>query len=127
MARHRNSKAPKIPLSQPDRSGPSPTQQTLLDIAEQRGILRDYAGKPDTASFESRVRGEDDGEALVGRLGESALWSISLTMLHFTLDVLISHQYGADSIVWAQIVWRAVQALPSMFSSPAEFILRLRI
>ncbi len=120
MARHRTPKAPKIPLSQPDRSGPSTTQQTLLDIAEQRGILKDYSGKPDTASFESRVRGNDDAEPLVGRLGESVLWSISLTMLHFTLDVLISHQYGADSIVWTSIVWSAVQALPSKF--PPQYL-----
>lgn len=116
MARHRASKPKAIPLAQPDRSGPS--QATLLDIAEQRGLLKTYDGQPDTSSLEGRVREEEEKEALVGRLGESVLWSISLSMLHFTLDVLISHQYGADSIVWRDIVWRAVQAVPGEYPSP---------
>ncbi|KAK0123696.1 hypothetical protein ONS95_008706 [Cadophora gregata] len=114
MARHRKEKTPKkIPLSQPDRSGPS--QATLLDIAEQRGLLKTYDGQADSSSLEGRAGEEADTEALVGRLGESVLWSISLTMLHFTLDVLISHQYGADSIVWQDIMWRALQAFPVIF------------
>ncbi|CZT52594.1 uncharacterized protein RSE6_13943 [Rhynchosporium secalis] len=119
MARHRTPKTPKpIPLVQPDRSGPS--SATLLEIAEQRGLLKTYDGQPDTSSLRSRIQfppkdADADAEALVGRLGESVLWSISLTMLHFTLDVLISHQYGADSIVWRDICWRTVQAFPVIF------------
>ncbi|CZT10785.1 uncharacterized protein RAG0_15148 [Rhynchosporium agropyri] len=115
MARHRTPKTPKpIPLVQPDRSGPS--SATLLEIAEQRGLLKTYDGQPDRSSLGSRVQfPPKDAEALVGRLGESVLWSISLTMLHFTLDVLISHQYGADSIVWRDICWRTVQAFPVIF------------
>ncbi|PBP18116.1 hypothetical protein BUE80_DR010994 [Diplocarpon rosae] len=119
MARNRKEKAPQIPLSHPDRSGPG-AHPTLLDIAAQRGILRDYAGKPDTANLAPRRRARDDElggeeEALVGRLGESVLWSISLSMLHLTLDVLITHQYAAENIVWPEIIWRAVQALPIIF------------
>ncbi|KAJ5046825.1 uncharacterized protein L3040_004050 [Drepanopeziza brunnea f. sp. 'multigermtubi'] len=110
MGKNRKEKLPQIPLAQADRSGPK--APTLLDIAEQRGILRDYAGKPDTASLEARDRGNDEKEALVGRLGDSILWSISLTMLHFTLDVLVTHQYNIDGIVWPGIIWRTVQALP---------------
>ncbi|PBP17097.1 hypothetical protein BUE80_DR012021 [Diplocarpon rosae] len=116
MVRNRTERAPQIPLSHPDRSGPG-SHPTLLDIAEQRGILRDYAGKPDTANLAPRSRPRDDElgeeEALVGRFGESVLWSISLSMLHLTLDVLITHQYAAENIVWPEIIWRAVQALPS--------------
>ncbi|KAL2075139.1 hypothetical protein VTL71DRAFT_81 [Oculimacula yallundae] len=116
MARNRKEKTPKkIPLAQPDRSGPS--QATLLDIAEQRGLLKTYDGQPDTSSLENRIRftEEADKEALVGRVGESVLRSISLTMLHFTMDVLVVHQYGADNIVWRDIVWRTVQAFPVIF------------
>ncbi|EKD18050.1 hypothetical protein MBM_03822 [Drepanopeziza brunnea f. sp. 'multigermtubi' MB_m1] len=121
MGKNRKEKLPQIPLAQADRSGPK--APTLLDIAEQRGILRDYAGKPDTASLEARDRGNDEKEALVGRLGDSILWSISLTMLHFTLDVLVTHQYNIDGIVWPGIIWRTVQALPGKSSPSISLIL----
>lgn len=111
MARNRKEKSPKIPLSLPDKSGPS--QATLLDIAEQRGLLKTYDGKTDTAQLGSRIRPEKDEEPLVGRIGESVMWSISLTMLHFTMDVLVSHQYAVE-IVWRDLVWRSLQAFPGM-------------
>ena len=94
----------KFKLKQPDRSGPDPTQQTLLDIAEQRGLLNAQLGQKTDEELE-------DDELLVGRLGESILWSLSLTMLHFTLDVLISHQYAME-IDWRAISIRAAQAFP---------------
>ncbi|KAI2636288.1 hypothetical protein GGS26DRAFT_487834 [Hypomontagnella submonticulosa] len=40
---------------------------------------------------------------------DAILWSVSLSMLHFTLDVLVQHQY-AISIIWPQIIIRALQA-----------------
>ncbi len=74
----------KLKLSQPDRSGPDPSKQTLLDIAEKRGLLK--------TDEEKDINDGEPEEALVGRFGEAFLWSISLTMLHFTLDVLVAHQ-----------------------------------
>lgn len=94
----------KVKLKQPDRSGPDPSRQTLLDIAEQRGLLKAQGDEEDEGSG-------GDGEPLIGRLGESMVWSISLTMLHFTLDVLVSHQFAVE-IVWRDIVIRAAQAFP---------------
>ncbi|KAE8444942.1 hypothetical protein EG329_014069 [Mollisiaceae sp. DMI_Dod_QoI] len=105
MARRGKQKDGKIKLSQPDRSGPDPTQETLLDMAEKRGLLK-------TAEDEQEVGGLDEnGEPLIGRFGESFLWSISLTMLHFTLDVLAAHQY-AVAIKWPDLLNRTAQAFP---------------
>jgi len=110
MARHRKQKDGKIKLSHPDRSGPDPTQETLLDMAEKRGLLK-------TAEDEQEVEGLDEnGEPLIGRFGESFLWSVSLTMLHFTLDVLVAHQY-AVAIKWPELLNRTAQAFPSSVST----------
>jgi hypothetical protein len=101
MARQRKEKEPKIKLKQPDRSGPDPSEETLLSIANQRGILKTPEDEP---------RDKQD-EPLVGRFADSILWSISLTMLHFTLDVLVTHQYAVE-ISWPVIFKRAAQAFP---------------
>ena len=111
MGRQRKEKDVKVKLKQPDRSGPDPSRETLLDLAEKQGILNaKQAG-------ETKSDEQNEEEPLVGRLGESILWSISLTMLHFTLDVLVSHQY-AVAIEWPNIISRAAQAFPSTLHSP---------
>ena len=94
----------KIKLAHPDRSGPDPSQQTLLDIAEKRGLLKAQQAAEDGL--------DESGEALVVRIGESILWSTSLTMLHFTLDVLVANQY-AVAIKWPALITRTLQAFPS--------------
>lgn len=94
----------KIKLAHPDRSGPDPSQETLLEIAEKRGLLK--------AQQEAEGGLDESGDPLVGRLGESILWSISLTMLHFTLDVLVANQY-AVAIKWPALFARTAQAFPS--------------
>jgi len=99
----RTKKDAKIKLARPDRSGPDPSQETLLELAEKRGLL-----KGQQAADEGL---DESGEPLVGRLGESILWSISLTMLHFTLDVLVAHQYAVE-IEWPALISRAAQAFP---------------
>lgn len=114
MARQRKEKdGGKIRLAHPDRSGPDPSQQTLLDIAEQRGLLKIPAGEQERPGL------DENGQPLIGRLGESVLWSISLTMLHFTLDVLAAHQYAVE-IEWPALVRRTMQAFPSMSSHPSN-------
>ena len=40
--------------------------------------------------------------------------SVTLSMLHFTLDVLVHHQY-ALSISWSNIIRRTLTALPALF------------
>lgn len=102
-------KEPKIKLRQPDRSGPDPTQQSLFEIAEARGLLKDQKTL-------NEQKAAEDEEPLVGRFGESFLWSISLTMLHFTLDVFVAHQYAQD-MGWPSLWRRATQAFPGILDS----------
>jgi len=108
MARNRKEKDAKIKLKQPDRSGPDPSQETLLQLAGERGLLNipQAVGKDKAESAE-------DEEPLIGRLGESVLWSVSLTMLHFSMDVLVARQYAME-MEWDKLITRSAQAFPSM-------------
>jgi hypothetical protein len=107
MARKAKESAP-FKLKQPDRSG-RPSDETLLGFAEDAGILNvpQQKSKP------------EDAEPLIGRLGESVLWSVSLTMLHFTLDVLVMNQYAVE-LDWSKLWKKTVQALPG--KSPILFV-----
>jgi hypothetical protein len=116
MARKRREKSPSgIKLKQPDRTGPS--EQTLLDLAEQRGLFnkaqeREASIKTKTAPKEAA----EDSEPLppvVERIFETLLWTVSLSTLHFTLDVLVQHQYAAE-ISWPKIISRTGQAFLGM-------------
>ncbi|TVY85848.1 hypothetical protein LAWI1_G007616, partial [Lachnellula willkommii] len=100
MARNRKEKDPKIKLKQPDRSGPDPSQETLLQLAEQHGLLNIPQAEP-----------AEDEEPLIGRLPESIFWSISLTMLHFTMDVLVARQFAVE-MEWDKLMTRSAQAFP---------------
>jgi len=115
MARRRNQKdtssAASIPLTQPDRSGPDPSRETLLDIAEKRGLLDD---ERQPAAEEDEADSGKDEEIVFGRAFEALLWSISLTMVHFTLDVLVYHQY-AVALKWPVVISRSLQAFPVIF------------
>ncbi|KIN05030.1 hypothetical protein OIDMADRAFT_157612 [Oidiodendron maius Zn] len=102
MARQRKENNVKIKLRQPDRSGPGPSEETLLSMAEKRGLLK----TPDAG-----LKDENLDEPVIGRLAESILWTITLTMLHFTLDVLVTHQYAVE-LSWPVIVKRSAQAFP---------------
>jgi hypothetical protein len=144
-ARRRRERSPaNLKLKQPDRSGP--TEKTLLELAEERGlwdqvrkreqelgkkavpipIPRPPKNADDDDGGDDEQDDEDDGEDDDGELSPAAdrvldtlLWSVSLAMLHFTLDVLVHHQYSVDRIVWP-IVWRRFgQAL---FGEPDHFL-----
>lgn len=43
-------------------------------------------------------------------MADTVLWSLSLSALHFMLDVLVQHQY-AVAIVWWKVGARSGQAL----------------
>ncbi|KAI1206573.1 uncharacterized protein F4807DRAFT_463519 [Annulohypoxylon truncatum] len=98
-------KAADIKLAHPDRSGPS--EETLVKLAEDRNLFKQaeqHKGK--------QLDEIDDEEPLsprAERIMDAILWSVSLSMLHFTLDVLVQHQY-AVSIEWPRIVIRTMQA-----------------
>ncbi|PQE07339.1 deacetylase protein [Rutstroemia sp. NJR-2017a WRK4] len=106
MPQQRKQKETKFKLTQPDRSGPDPSVETLLEIAQKRGLAKAQRDR----QAELDAEGE---EILIGRLGDSILWTISLTMLHLTLDVLVTHQYAVD-LVWKDIFWRTAQAFPGL-------------
>ena len=104
--RERKEKVQKIKLAHPDRSDPS--EATLLDIAEKHGLLKIPPAEGSAEESEDEV---------VGRLGEAVLWSVSLTMLHFTLDVLVTHQY-AIALSWPILFGRALRAFPGTSHPP---------
>lgn len=112
MARNRTQRTSdtqhSIPLKRAEMSGPDPSRETLLDIAAKRGLI-------------NRVEEEQKEEVVVGRAAESLLWSMSLAMLHFTLDVLVHHQY-AMAIEYNAIAFRFVQA----FASSCHHSVRLK-
>jgi hypothetical protein len=103
--------ARNIPLQQPDRSRPEISQETLFNIAEKRGLLKETNGA--SIQAEDGFIGESN-DPLIGRLGEAFLWSLSLTMLHFTFDVLVQHQY-AEEISWWKIVRTSLQAFAGKY------------
>lgn len=112
MARSRND--PQIKLKQPDRSNPS--EKTLLELAEQSGILNNARlQSPNTQANNAReVReGNEESDAGVSRFGEAILWSLTLAMGYFTLDVLVANQY-AIAIEWRELLGRVGRAWPGM-------------
>jgi hypothetical protein len=104
--------ARNIPLQQPDRSRPDISQETLFDIAEKRGLLKE-TNSTSTQANDGFTRESND--PAIGRLGEAILWSISLAMLHFTFDVLVQHQYAVE-ISWRKIFTTSLQAFGGYLS-----------
>ncbi|KIH87711.1 hypothetical protein SPBR_05284 [Sporothrix brasiliensis 5110] len=122
-----------IKLVQPDRSAPQ--GKTLLDFAgdqnlfqqadarqrqlnKERGVPK-KAGEADSDNDDDDDDDEDEDEndndaATVSpraeRILDTILWCVSLTMLHFTLDVLVQNQYAVE-IEWHVVITRALQAL----------------
>lgn len=121
MARQRKAKT-KDPapytLQHPDR-GPVVDGKTLIDIARERQLF-DSPRVTELPSSDDDEDPDDEQEPptispTAERVLESALWTVSLAMLHFTFDVLVQHQYGTD-INWRQITERTVAAWASTFS-----------
>lgn len=129
MARQRRQKdvsSTDIPLAHPDKSGPDPSRQTLLNLAAERGLLdpstqNRKAGKLPAGSVPLR-----DEQPIIGRFGEAVLWSSSLAMLHFTLDVLTQHQY-AEVLSWPRVITQSLQAFGGMFLSSCFKLLMVLI
>ena len=128
MARQRKKepKAKDMKLKQPDRSGP--TDNTLLDFAQQRDLFAEAAKRERELKRErgelvedSDEEDEDEGPPVLSpraeRILEAALYTITLAMMHFTFDVLVHHQYGKD-IEWPVITRRAVTAWAGKFCLP---------
>ncbi|KJX95073.1 hypothetical protein TI39_contig4134g00036 [Zymoseptoria brevis] len=111
---------PKLKLGQPDRS--KPKEKTLLDIYEEKRELLSQ-GRPFDARYEDGLPRGESGNILdvglgetdpMGPFGDAVFWSVSLAMVHFTLDVLVYNQY-AQEIVWPAIWQRSGTMLPILF------------
>lgn len=119
MARERKEKRAKnIKLKQPDRSGP--TDKTLFDIADERNLFKQAAARERQNKRQSGQHEgdeeDDEGEGLppgAERVLETLLYTVSLAMLHLTLDVLVQQQYALE-VEWFKIIQRALQALMGM-------------
>jgi hypothetical protein len=113
--RHKEKTADNIKLRQPDRSAPS--EETLLQMARDRGLFDKAEQDPRNKRRVAEMDGsgdvvDDEGSGLsptAERAMEAMLWTVSLAMLHFTLDVLVQHQY-AVAIKWVEIASRTGQA-----------------
>ncbi|KAI9718389.1 MAG: hypothetical protein M1812_004110 [Candelaria pacifica] len=118
---------PEIKLAQPDRSGPK--GKTLFDLAEERQALLDK-GKPfpkaattgKTSSKDDnvpKVRVMEEDDEPIGPFGQAAFFTSTLAMLHFTLDVLVQHQYKQE-IEWGTIVRRTGMVVPGIVTIPCH-------
>lgn len=123
MARQRRQKdvssSSDIPLAHPDKSGPDPSRQTLLDLAAQRGLLDSETQNRKAGKLPAGTVPLRDEEPIIGRFGEAVLWSSSLAMLHFTLDVLTQHQY-AEVLSWPLVITQSLQAFGGMVLSSSS-------
>ena len=119
--------ASEIPLVKPSREGPK--HKTLFDIAAERQA--ELQGGQPFASSTSATAAEPevvttqinpDGtlsfpeastpqEEPIGVFGHALVFAITLTMLHFTLDVLVHQQYR-QSIDWTMIFNRTAFTFP---------------
>ncbi|KAF1815801.1 hypothetical protein P152DRAFT_197136 [Eremomyces bilateralis CBS 781.70] len=103
-----------IPLSHPDWDASHRPAKTLYDLAEERQALL-AKGKPfvnaegtsDTKNGDWEFMSDDP----LGAFGEAIFYTASLSMLRFTLDVLVYNQYRQE-IVWQEIWFRSLQAFP---------------
>ena len=101
--------ADSIPLAQPNRDAPA--SHTLLDVASERSDASHAKNKrpPPKKNF---VRQTDDLYSIrgapqeIGPLGEAIAYALSLSMIHFTLDVLVHSQF-AEHVEWGAIAIRA--------------------
>lgn len=126
MGRRRgpNEATPHVPLAYPDRSAPLINRETLLDLAEKRGLLAQQKQK--VTSMSEYTYGEEDVDnteetAIVGRFADAFLWSISLMMVHFTLEFIVQHQYAVE-ISWPEIISKTAKAFPGMAHRPTNLI-----
>lgn len=129
MGRKRAESPSNIKFQHPDRSGPK--EKTLLELAEERGLFAQAQKKQEeNDKTKAKIKkipikpneGNDDELLSPGaeRFLETTLYTISLTMLHFTLDVLVQNQYSVDRIVWPKVWTRALQALFGMSKHPHD-------
>lgn len=104
QARTATSTSNHVPLHQPTRG--VPTTKTLLDIASERQLVNIAPGSPAPSITTTRINPDgsipppnaDSERAYQSSTTylDIALYTITLTMLHFTLSVFVHHQYATE-------------------------------
>lgn len=122
-----------IPLAQPTRD--QPKAKTLYEIAAERQAslqggtpFHQGSDSPLPSGPMKTVKIGADGtlsdvpdDALeaadepIGQLGQALFYALTMTMLHFTLDVLVHHQYR-ETISWDVIVRRTAITFPLLLA-----------
>lgn len=118
-----SSKTRDIPLSQPSRGAPN--HKTLLDIASERQLINASTSSQNSSSsvtttkinadgslstFESST---DDPDPIATPYLDVALYTMTLTVLHFTLTVLVTHQYDKAPPSLSEIFYTSTVASPT--------------
>ncbi|KAL9096919.1 MAG: hypothetical protein Q9165_000883 [Trypethelium subeluteriae] len=104
--------APQIELRYPDKSGPK--GKTLLDIAAERNLLSEKPGEVEVVETDITAVNEVAGDAdPIGPFGQAIFLASTLSMLHFTLDVLTYQQYS-QAIEWNAIYKRTALVVPQL-------------
>lgn len=110
----------EVPLHQPSRD--TPTSKTLLDIASERQLLNTTSASshpsitttiinPD-GTLSSEDSPSDSPDASTPYL-DVFLYTATLTMLHFTLTVLVHHQYATTPPSLTSILYTSTVASPT--------------
>ena len=120
---HLTTRLPQISYATPDFDKPrDPNTKTLYEIAAERQAELEKEGFYDKYN-DKYAHGENAGDHQfwsspedepIGPAGEATVWSISLAMFHFTLDVLVFHQYR-QTIEWREIIVRMFSILPALW------------
>ena len=107
--------ATDIHMAVPDRR--KPTEKTLLDIAEEK---RQELMKKHPEAFKGQDKTPYGSPSdfvhsePLNAWEEAIVYSISLAMLHFTLDVLVLNQY-TQGVVWKEVFIRSGKMFPTLF------------
>ena len=135
--------AADIPLAQPSRERPK--HKTLYEIAAERQAelskgqpfepksspTSDVASEPEIITTTINADGSlskelEPADEPIGPFGEAVFYALTLTMLHFTLDVLVHHQYRqSETIEWGLIVQRTLITFPILVA--LVFALKSRV
>jgi hypothetical protein len=94
--------ADEIPMVTPDYDA-KPTGKTLYQVIDER-----YAEL-------HGAEGEDELDDPLGAFANAIIYTVSLSMLHVTLDVIVLSQYGQD-IEWHDILTRIGKMTPALFA-----------
>lgn len=100
--------------SSPSSSFPSRT--TTHTKINPNGTLSTPTPTPTPSSQNPKHNNDDNDNDPIGALGQAIFLATTLTMLHFTLDVLVHHQYRQE-IAWGEICRGGVGVGPGMFLS----------